>query len=580
MSLSAATQQPANDLNQIYQATMRQRFKSEINRLTGNDMLVLLGERPFTNELSFPFSYLHAFHWLKHNVHENYRHDILSAYSRGRQAFLMQILLSAQDSESFIEGYIKHWLGYRGEHTIQYQQFINLYQHHQQDANRLKQFMLQQWNSLGLFSNTPAEIYHDLALDERQRYRDFSGEEEAERLRLIDQLPDNGPLPESFEKLGLIPSMACPQTCRHCMFIWRPIMKNTPDPQQLYRMVNSLTRNVLFTGGDLTRQLDDFYRAIASMKDVNTFAILLNGDFAHSIEATESIFLSMARVIRKRPANWPQAKIMLQISFDEFHQEVIIDKKGQPKERIAISKIANIVELAPRYSREIQLCLLHKQHALNFSMDLFQKGVFARLSRELGSRGYQLQVLSAQPSSRQKRNPAHGGAMGELIRDANFIVTDYPDVPIILTSSTIDAFGRANTIEKHEAVNDREMLLQILQGNPPAGENFDTDLMFWFNGWVTLFSAVHMCLGDIYRDGMETILRRYQKDPLAKALHDFDLRLLEYYAEIRHDLDELIDNSTGPHQLFHRITEQAELRLYFTRRLLEQSSAANQKAIF
>ena len=572
MSLSQVPHPSAHDLNAIYLASMRQRFKAEINRLTRTDMLALLGERPMASELSFPFSYLYAYHWLQQQVHQDYRAAVLSAFSRGRQAFLMQMMLAATDSESFISAYINHWLDYQGEPQIQHQQLMTLFQSQQQDRQRLQQFMLDQWNSLGLFTQTPAETYHELALEEKQRYQEFSSAAEAERLRLVDALPDSGPLTESFDKLGIIPSMACPQTCRHCMFIWRPIMKNTADPQSLYRSVNQLTRNVLFTGGDLTRQLHDFYRAIASMKDISTFAILLNGDFAESREATDAVLSAMVQAIRKRPANWPQAKIMLQISFDEFHQEVIIDKQGQPRERIAISKIANIVELAPRYAREIQLALLHKQHALNFSMDLFHKGVFARLATELGQRGHQLKVLSAQPSSRLKTNPAQPESKGQLIRDANFVLNQYPDVPIILTSSTIDAYGRATTLEKHEAVNDQEMLLQLLQGNPPPGEYFDTDLMFWFNGWVTLFSAVHMNLGDYYRDGLETILRRHQKDPLTHALHDFDLRLLDYYAEIRNDLAQLIENATGPQQLFHRITEQAELRLHMTRRLIENHS--------
>ncbi len=80
---------------------------------------------------------------------------------------------------------------------------------------------------------------------------------------------------------------------------------------------------------------------------------------------------------------------MLQISFDEFHQEVVVNRKGELNERIPVTKIANIVEAAPRYKDEIQLCLLHKQGYLNFSMELFQKGVFARLANELGRRGHQ-----------------------------------------------------------------------------------------------------------------------------------------------------------------------------------------------
>jgi len=81
---------------------------------------------------------------------------------------------------------------------------------------------------------------------------------------LVDQLPDTEPL-VAFNKLGIIPAMGCPQTCRHCMFIFRPLMKNTEDPQQLYNMIDELTTSVLFTGGDLSKHLNHFYDAIGSM---------------------------------------------------------------------------------------------------------------------------------------------------------------------------------------------------------------------------------------------------------------------------------------------------------------------------
>jgi hypothetical protein len=92
--------------------------------------------------------------------------------------------------------------------------------------------------------------------------------------------------------------------------------------------------------------------------------------------------------------------------------------------------------------------------------------------------------------------------------------------------------------------------------------------MFWFNGWATLFSAVHMCLGNIFEDGLDTIRQRQAKDPLSNAMHLFDLRLLDYYRECRHDLDAIIAKSTSPHHLFHSITEDAGIRLHMTRRLI------------
>lgn len=305
------------------------------------------------------------------------------------------------------------------------------------------------------------------------------------------------------------------------------------------------------------------------MKNVTTFAILLNGDFADSREITLQVLGKMAAAVRRRSVTWPKAKVMLQISFDEFHQEVVVDRKGDLTERIPVTKVANIVEAAPKFKDEIQLCLLHKQGYLNFSMDLFHKGVFARLVNELGRRGHQVQVLSSAPSSRLKRNPLSPDQPSALIKDATFILTKYPDVHLLLTSSTIDAYGRANMMALHEAVNERDLLKQMLQGKGTDGETFDKDLMFWFNGWATLFSAVHMCLGNVFEDGMELIQKRQLKDPLTNALNCFDLRLLDYYRELNDDLDEIIEKSTSPHLLFHTITEDGVMRLHMTQCLIK-----------
>jgi len=67
---------------------------------------------------------------------------------------------------------------------------------------------------------------------------------------------------------------------------------------------------------------------------------------------------------------------------------------------------------------------------------------------------------------------------------------------------------------------------------------------------------------------MDTIRKRQAVDPLSNALNSFDLRLLEYYREIRNDLDSIIEKSTSPHHLFHTITEEGAMRLHMTKRLI------------
>ena len=567
----AISDEAQQEVRQAFLASMRQRFKTEINRLTGGDMLDLLrnksSARDDAGNLGFLMTYVYAWNWLQQNCHVDYQQAVLDAFMKGPQAFLMQMLLQSHSTAEFIQSYIHYWQSYQGQPQLQQQQLLSLMQK-KGSTDALAAYVESVWDSLGLFTQSFSDGYKDLARQEKDRYADMLGPEDIERLALVDKLPDIEP-PSSFSKLGIIPAMGCPQTCRHCMFIFRPLMKNTEDPAQLYQIVDELTTSVLFTGGDLTKQLDHFYNAITSMRNVTTFAILLNGDFADSREITRDVIGRMASAIRRRPATCPKAKVILQISFDEFHQEVVVDRKGKLSERIPVTKISNIVEAAPEFSDEIQLCLLHKQGHLNFSMDLFQKGVFARLVNELGRRGHQVQVLSSAPSSRLKRNPLNPGQPAPLIKDASFILSKHPDVPILLTSTTIDAYGRANMMELHEAVNERDLLKQMLDGKGTGGETFDKDLMLWFNGWATLFSAVHVCLGNFYEDGIETIRKRQMKDPLSNALNRFDLRLLDYYRELRNDLDDIIERSTSPHHLFHTITEEGAVRLHMTRRLIQ-----------
>ncbi|MEJ2390750.1 MAG: hypothetical protein P8019_05040 [Gammaproteobacteria bacterium] len=555
----------------VYLANMRERFKNEVNRLTtGGAMAEMLHPHADAAELSFPMSYLYIWHWLRHNVHDQYRAQVLETFRGPKFAFLMDLLLS-QSAEDFVRGYVNHWQT-PAEGQKQWQEYQRLLAARNNEPERVIADILYIWNSLGLFTDTYMVQFKQVARDERQRYEGMLGPEDLERLALVDAIADDslaGVTPR-YNKLGIIPAMGCPQTCRHCMFTWRPPRAKDEDPDRVFETVDAHTDSVLFTGGDLTRQLDYFYRAIRKMRHIRNFAILLNGDFANSPQLANEILGNMAAAIKSRPKKWARAKVLLQISFDEFHQEVYVDKQGLLAERIPVAKIANIVEYYPRYSQQIQLALCHKQTGLNFSQDVLHKGVFARLAQELGKRGHQVQVTDMQASPRFKHNPKAAEQLQPVLKDATFVLNRHPDSPILLTSSTIDGYGRAALLDEWETVKEKDLLQQVITQGPPPGESFDIDMMLWFNGWVTLFNAVHICLGNHYQDGMQTIMARQRKDPLSQALKRLDRRLLDFYSEIRDDLAQKLEAATGPHHLFHALTEEPQVRLHMTRRLLDK----------
>jgi hypothetical protein len=574
---SAADQ---NLLLPIYLTNMRQRFKNEINRLTrGRAMFEMLAHREDAIELSFPMSYLQAWYWLRHNVHNNYMAQVLETFRGAKFGFLMDLLLS-ETQEQFIEGYIQHWQSSDDE-LQQRVELLKLLSLRDNNAQQLADDIFSIWQSLGLFTENYMVQFKQVSREERNRYQGMLGEEDAQRLALVDALPDvdfTGNKPR-YSKLGIIPAMGCPQTCRHCMFTWRPPRGKNENPSQVFELVNQYTDSVLFTGGDLTKQLDYFYTAIRTMSHIKNFAILLNGDFADTQKITNAIMGEMAAAIKSRPKKWPQAMVLLQISFDEFHQEVYVDKKGLLAERIPVAKIANIIERYPKYANQIQLALLHKQTSLNFSHDVLNKGVVARLAAELAKRGFQMQVMDMQPSPRLKVNPATPQQKDKVLKDVTFILDKYKNAPILLTSSTIDGYGRAALLDEWETIKEKDLLQQVITQGTPAGESFDIDMMVWFNGWVTLFNAVHICLGDHYKDGMDVIMARQRKDPLSRALNKMDRTILKLYSEIRDDLQQHIEAATGPHHLFHVLTEEPEVRLHLTRRLIEEKNkiAANKK---
>jgi len=557
----------------IYLTGMRQRFKNEINRLTrGGAMLEMLSHRDDAAELSFPMSYLYAWFWLRHNVHANYMAQVLETFRGVKFSFLMDLLL--QDSpQAFISGYIQHWQ-LSNEALKQKIELDHLLVLRNNNAEQLASDIFSIWQSFGLFTENYMVQFKQVSRDERNRYDGMLGAEDLERLALVDTLPDTemAMVKTHYSKLGIIPAMGCPQTCRHCMFTWRPPRGKNEDPEQVFNLVNQHTDSVLFTGGDLTKQLDYFYRAIRSMSNIKNFALLLNGDFADDAKVTNEIMGKMAEAIKQRPKKWPKAKVLLQISFDEFHQEVYVDKKGLLAERIPVAKIANIVERYPKYSGQIQLALLHKQTSLNFSQDVLKKGVVARLAAELANRGYQMQVLDMKPSPRLKIDPTKPQEKNKVLKDVTFILDKHKNAPVLLTSSTIDGYGRAALLDEWETIKEKDLLQQVITQGAPQGESFDIDMMIWFNGWVTLFNAVHICLGDHYKEGMDKIMARQRKDPLSLALNKMDRRILKFYSEVRDDLPQHIDSATGPHHLFHALTEEPEVRLHLTRRFIEENN--------
>jgi len=528
-----------------------------VQRLSHGGMAERLRAVDDGSALAEPLAFLHTWHWLQEHVPRPYRREVLSFSKNPAFAPMVEVLVTSDTPASFVSGLVA--AGYAD----------GVVDAHGGDPQAATRALLDAWTAIGGYGTRRPLALREVAADERHMYDEQLGAADRRRLALIDGLTDADPArPQRFPKLGVIPVMRCPQGCRHCLFLYRPRVTRAREPAELLGTVSELTDSLLYTGGDLTDHVSDFWEAIAETPRIRTFAILLNGVFATDRTATEAFFEAVDEALdERRRRGLDEAGVVLQISFDEHHQEIYPRADGALQERIPVAYIANIVEAAIRHPR-VGLALLHKQNVFNFSRDLFQRGVFARLARELGRRGHRIEVLEARPGPRPRTNPCTSTAPAAVITDAHFILTGHPDTPIRLTSSTVDGYGQAALLDPSEFLNDRAHLEAFLAGEE-VKEGFDGDLMFWYDGRVTCFSAVHYALGNLYDEGIETILARHRKDPLLSALRRFDRRLLDFYAEVRDDLPTRLAGSTSVHHLFHQITFDADVRLHMTEHLID-----------
>ncbi|MBF0191963.1 MAG: hypothetical protein HQL99_12615 [Magnetococcales bacterium] len=508
------------------------------------------------------FAGLFAFHWLRQEIHPRYRQAILAVSRNPDHAWLADLLDQAPDPEHFVSRFLDHWQHAPPDHP----KAAALRNWHLQHPVDPQAAILAIWQRMTPFRHALQVGIRHIQSRQKEIAAETGGPLDQERMALVDHLPSPGTV-RPWSKVGFIPRMACSQSCRHCLFVWRDPIRHPLDPTPLLHWIDQQTSSLLFTGGELHDQLPLFHQAIREMERVQAFAILLNGASADSLDAARTLFGSLEEARTRRSARSRPATITLQISCDEYHQEILAHRDGSFQERIPVAHIAHLIRASVDFPH-IRLVLLHKQNRLNFSRALLEQGVIARLIRTLQAQGEELRLIRHALSPRPKADPVDRNRTGPIIRDAVFALASHPDHPIHWMSSTLDAYGRAALLDPSEYVNERLYLREILDHGAPDGERFDTDPMIRADGMVSCFGANHLWLGDLGQESRETIRARHGKDPLLQALERFDPRVPRFYQECAQDLETRIAQATGPHHLWHLLTERAAMRLYLTRRLL------------
>lgn len=511
-------------------------------------------------------AFLFARHWLMREVHRHFSYQVAKIMDTSGGPLWSSSVFMDHDEGLNDTDFIKKILNRLMDEGGIYPRAIG--------GGKTAQEIALVWQGLGLFATPYQEAVRHIGSLEKGVMEAIGGPTDDKRMALVDALEGSNTLKFSWEKMALIPRMACPQSCRHCMFIWRKPLKNLPDPNPLLAIINRQTANLLFTGGDLTKDLDLFYHAIATMDRVETFAILLNGQLAGTLKDADALFAQLHQALARRSPKFARAVVVVQISCDEYHQEILANRQGDLSERIPVAHCARLI-IAGAGSSQCQVALVHKQNSLNFSTQLFQRGVMGRLLAELASCGWNVDGIDWHTSQYPKEHPSRPGSRHGVIREAmiSLVGPGSSQTRVQFVSSCIEPQGRAELLDRSEYVHEKLVLQEWLAGRSPRMDPFDCDPMLWVNGNVTLFGAIHMWMGNYYEEG-ERVFARLRKDPLSQALQNFDLALIGAYRVYNpRDHDRIMQTATSPHGVLHALTREAGARLFLTQWLLDRNRA-------
>ncbi|MBF0307929.1 MAG: radical SAM protein [Magnetococcales bacterium] len=558
------------DLTEEYLAAQLRRIRARCNRESQH-----LEDRARREELPSylldPLSCLQAYRELQRLVHVRWRGQAVAGlFTHPSQTYLGPLMNQAVSDGSFLQGYLTFW-------------------REQPPGDPRRQAVLHWWQQGGedpvkavsqALACCPADHPEEeqtalrrLSQRQKQIARQVGGSPDRERLALVDGLKKGSLSPLPSLKAGIVPTLACRQSCRHCLFAWRPTLKGQArPPEEILQAASRFAPHLLFSGGEAERHIDLFLQAVATLPAVTTFAIILNGTLGKCEEEVVSFYRNCLEALNQRPRKARPAGLLLQFSCDAFHQEIYpTPPEGRLQERIPIAWIANCLTSVPADPR-IQVALLHRLERLNFSEAVFREGVLGRLQRELRERNRAMYWISQSRSSLARRDPARPDRIGYPFQQGQFRLTDHPrQLPFFWMSAQVDGMGRAERLDPVELLpNSLELEAYLERGIPPR-DPFEVDVMVRMDGQVVLGGATHITLGQLGEERLETIAARRDKDPLIRALAGFDPSLPRLYQECAGDLDAVARTATSPHHLLHRLTESAEVRLHLTRRLLKEN---------
>ncbi len=438
-----------------------------------------------------------------------------------------------------------------------------------QEREEIKKMVMAAWKLLGL-DKTPEEEIDKVVEEKRKQYFLLESLSEKERRKIVEFLAERniGETQVNLLNIGIVPTELCPNNCRFCVAAWKASTEqrgkavSDEDFRRIADQVLSFAAEknliVTVTGGEPFLRLDRLIYLITNARgrlDITTSCI-----WAESDEKAEEIL----RKLDEARKNNPGVHLSLQLSLDAFHQEVFRDELGKLTQNVPLENVLRVVKLAEKFP-EIEFVLLTKLTSypdplIQLLLRLKEDGYSFEIRDKLVSTDVELPVIE---NGEFKTLPA-------LLKGYLFIKTPEQKeiAPIQIFYTVVESMGKALALQEFEFPGFRGDVKELASGDfnkplPIIGIEVSDD-GYVYPGAHALYS---WSIGNLLEEDIDTVYKRLCHDPIVKALYT-DPKLI---VNIVKEVEEVnFEGISSPVAAIFKLLEKPDLRLYITRRLLQE----------
>ena len=436
------------------------------------------------------------------------------------------------------------------------------------------------WSELKFDGIEKALFREQIKENAKRIYNSIGSDIDKERRHLVRRVVDHSNFNKDDvhqEKIGVLClayTNVCKNKCRHCM-AYRPMSGSFSFGNSLIDSVLDATYKhgtqfMLFTGGEPFLALDEVTYTIKHSNASQIF-ITTSGDFAVDSEKNGQTDKTVGKIWDAFCSNKSEKKMGLgvQISMDDFHQEILLSKDDSLRENSSLVRIANLMEVIFRAYPEIRITLMSVRSGVKYSIlsylfnELERRGIdvidrdevlvfYSQLISEPAQKGPEILQMEISLKYNDKEIKIYCGA--QLISRISGALLLAP-WELMDAAHTLKDFEQMKNVD--QLAMESNMILIERDGNVYLGGSL----------------AGVWALGNLGEEQLSQIIKYSSFDPLVVAINNDFGQLIHWAKEINPSIESQISSHPTGMEVMNKVFSEPAMRLYLTKRVIIEGNS-------